>query len=75
MNRLYLKADSVTHAIRMKNALTLNGIYAQVVRNGNTANGRGCGYSVFADGDKVRIEAALRRNNVRFLGYIGSYGQ
>lgn len=74
MNRLYLKADSVTHAMRIKNALNMYGIYAQVIRRGNIG-GSGCGYSVFADGDKSRIETALKRNNVRFSGYIGSYDE
>ncbi len=69
MSRSYLKVNSVTHAMKAKNVLTANGIYAQVVRNGNTDKREGCGYSVLIDGDAERAVSLLRANHVKFLGY------
>ena len=69
MSKSYLKVNSVTHAMKAKNVLSANGIYSQVVRNGNTDKREGCGYSVLVDGDIGRAEAILRQNHVKFLGY------
>lgn len=68
MSRAYIKVNSVTQAIKVKNVLNSNGIYAQVVRNTNSFQKEGCGYSVVINGDISRAEEILRRNNVRFLG-------
>ena len=69
MSLAYIKVNSVTHAMRIKNVLIANGIYAQVLRNVNSNPRKGCGYSVSVNGDLKRVEEALRRNNVRFLGF------
>ncbi len=68
MSRAYIKVNSVTHAIKVKNVLNANGIYAQVVRNMNSYQKEGCGYSVVINGDLSHAEEILRRNHVKFLG-------
>lgn len=68
MSRAYIKANNVTHAIKIKNVLNSNGIYAQVVRNTNSFQKEGCGYSVVINGDLSQAEEILRKNHVRFLG-------
>lgn len=75
MSRSYLKVNSVTHAMKAKNVLSANGIYAQVVRNDNTGKREGCGYSVLIDGDTERAAEILRRNHVRILGYGDAHGR
>ncbi len=75
MSRSYLKVNSVTHAMKAKNILSANGIYAQVVRNGNTDKREGCGYSVLIDGDVERAVAILHRNHVRILGHGEVHGK
>lgn len=69
MSRSYLKVNSVTHAMKAKNILSANGIYAQVVRNGNADKREGCGYSVLIDSDVGRAESILRANHVKILGH------
>lgn len=68
MSRAYIKVNSVTYAIKVRNVLNANGIYAQVVRNTNSYRNEGCGYSVVINGDLSRAEEILRRNNIKFLG-------
>lgn len=75
MSRSYLKVNSVTHAMKAKNILSANGIYAQVVRNGNTDKREGCGYSVLIDGDLKKAETLLRANHVRISGYGDVHGR
>lgn len=75
MSKSYLKVNSVTHAMKAKNVLSANGIYAQVVRNGNTDKREGCGYSVLVEGDIGRAEAILRANHVKVLGYGNVHGR
>ncbi len=75
MSRSYLKVNSVTHAMKAKNILSANGIYAQVVRNGNTDKREGCGYSVVIDGDVGKAEALLRANHVKILGHGDVHGR
>lgn len=68
MSRAYIKVNSVTHAMKVKNVLNSNGIYAQVVRNTKSYRNEGCGYSVLINGDISHAEEILKRNHVRFLG-------
>ncbi len=69
MSRSYIKVNSVTHAIKAKNLLNSNGIYAQVVRNDKSGRTEGCGYAVVVDGDINRAESILRNNHVKVLGH------
>ena len=75
MSRSYLKVNSVTHAMKAKNILSANGIYAQVVRNGNADKREGCGYSVLIDGDADRAVLLLRANHVKILGHGDVHGR
>ena len=68
MSRAYIKANNVTHAIKIKNVLNSNGIYAQVVRNTGSFQKDGCSYSVVISGNLNRAEEILRRNQIRFSG-------
>ncbi len=69
MNRSYIKVNSVTHAIKAKNILNSNGIYAQIIRNDKSDRKEGCGYAVVVDGDVIRAEAILRNNHIKVLGH------
>ena len=75
MSRSYLKVNSVTHAMKAKNILSANGIYAQVVRNGNADKREGCGYSVLIDEDADRAVSLLRANHVKILGHGDVHGR
>lgn len=68
MSKSYIKVNSVTHAIKAKNLLNSQGIYAQVVRNDKPDKKEGCGYSVLVDGDLKRAESILRNNHVKIIG-------
>lgn len=75
MSKSYFKVNSVTHAMKAKDVLSANGIYAQIVRNINTDKREGCGYSVMIDGDVEKAEAVLRRNHVRIVGHGNAHGK
>lgn len=66
MSKSYLKVNSVTHAMKGKNVLSANGIYAQVVRKSSADKRDGCGYSIMIDGDVERAKEILLKNHVRF---------
>lgn len=68
MRKSYIKVNSVTHAIKAKNLLNSQGIYAQVVRNDKPDKREGCGYAVLVDGDLSRAETILRNNHVKIIG-------
>ena len=68
MSKSYIKVNSVTHAIKAKNLLNSQGIYAQVIRNDKPDKREGCGYAVFVDGDLSRAESILRNNHVKIIG-------
>lgn len=68
MSKSYIKVNSVTHAIKAKNLLNSQGIYAQVIRNDKPDKRDGCGYSVLVDGDIHRAEMILRNNHVKIIG-------
>lgn len=68
MSKSYIKVNSVTHAIKAKNLLNSQGIYAQVIRNGKPDKRDGCGYAVLVDGDLSRARAILTNNHVKIIG-------
>ena len=68
MSKSYIKVNSVTHAIKAKNLLNSQGIYAQVGRNDKPDKKEGCGYAVLVDGDLSRAESILRNNHVKIIG-------
>ena len=68
MSKAYIKVNSVTHAIKVKNVLNANGVFAQVVRNTNVYQRTGCSYSVLINGEDSKAEEILRKNNVRYIG-------
>lgn len=68
MSKSYIKVNSVTHAIKAKNLLNSQGIYAQVIRNDKPDKREGCGYAVLVDGDLSHAESILRNNHVKIIG-------
>ncbi len=69
MSKNYIKVNSVTHAIKAKDILSLNGFHAHLKRYDKAGRNDGCGYQVVTDGDVLRAVEILKNNYIKLSGY------
>ncbi len=58
---------TVTYAIRGRDILRNNGIYATVERNSSGLGRLGCGYGIVVKGDKEKALSLLRKYGIKII--------
>ncbi len=65
MSQTYYRVNSVTYAVKGRDALLRNGYRAEIVKNPDPSRGGGCGYLLRVENADSRCLDILRRNGVR----------
>lgn len=71
MLRQYIAVASVTQAIKGKELLHKNGIYADVVKTSKSVSKKGCGYSIVVYKRIDEAKEILEENQIEILGVTG----
>lgn len=66
MNNI-INVSSVTYAIKGRDILRRNGIYAYVERGLNDPSRKGCGYHIVVKGDREEVVNILKANNIKLI--------
>lgn len=69
MNKMYIKFSSVTHAMRAKEIIELNGCKVIIRKNNKPLKNDGCGYVTVVTGNTNNVVNLLNINNIKYTGY------